>query len=72
MEELAAWYIQVTGKIPSPPLKKAICVFAGDHGVVEEKVSVYPKAVTAQMVYNFLHGGAAISVLAKQAGPTSA
>lgn len=68
LEELAAWYIQVTGKIPSPPLKKVICIFAGDHGVVEEKVSVYPKAVTAQMVYNFLHGGAAISVLAKQAG----
>lgn len=68
LEELAAWYIQVTGKIPSPPLKKVICVFAGDHGVVEEKVSVYPKAVTAQMVYNFLHGGAAINVLAGRTG----
>lgn len=44
----------------------AISLFAGDHGVVEEGVSAYPQAVTGQMLRNFVGGGAAISVLARQ------
>ncbi|WP_422416222.1 nicotinate-nucleotide--dimethylbenzimidazole phosphoribosyltransferase [Pseudomonas sp. GZD-222] len=44
----------------------SIAIFAGDHGVVAEGISAYPQAVTGQMLQNFVGGGAAISVLARQ------
>lgn len=45
-----------------------IRIFAADHGIVEEGVSAFPQAVTAEMIKNFSRGGAAISVLAKSLG----
>jgi len=68
LEELARRIVGITGK-ESPPLdKKVIFTMASDHGVTEEKISLFPQEVTAQMVENFLRGGAAINVLAKEAG----
>ena len=47
---------------------KAVIVAAGDHGVVAQGVTGYPQEVTAQMVLNFLAGGAAISVICRHLG----
>lgn len=68
---LEALSIQLAGiqARPIPQIKnKAVITMAGDHGVVAEKVGNWPQDVTAQMVANFLHGGAAINVIAKQVG----
>ena len=68
LEELSIRIAGMTGK-PLPRLHdKAVLVMAGDHGVVAEGVSAYPQDVTPEMVLNFLHGGAAINVFARQAG----
>ncbi len=68
LEEIATWFIQVSGKFPPLLPKKMLFTFAADHGVTDEGVSAFPKSVTAQMVYNFLNGGAAVNVLARHAG----
>ena len=47
---------------------KAVIIAAGDHGVVAQGVTGYPQEVTAQMVLNFLAGGAAISVMSRRLG----
>lgn len=68
LEELAIGLAGITGQ-PSPAMnRRAIVVAAGDHGVARRGVSAYPSDVTAQMIANFVGGGAAINVLAKAAG----
>jgi nicotinate-nucleotide--dimethylbenzimidazole phosphoribosyltransferase len=68
LEDLACQIAAIRG-LPAPPLPRpAIVVMAADHGVTEEGVSAYPAEVTAQMLANFARGGAAINVLARQAG----
>ena len=68
LEELAVQLCGIEGSLSLDVSKKAIIVIAGDHGVTEEGVSAFPAEVTPQMVMNFLQGGAAINVLARQAG----
>jgi len=68
LEELSIQLAGIQGK-PIPQIRhKAIIIMAGDHGVVAEKVGNWPQEITAQMVYNFLGGGAGINVVARQVG----
>ncbi len=68
LEELAWRLVEMTGNDPPVVRRPVIFTLAADHGVVAEGVSAYPQVVTAQMVENFLRGGAAINVLARHAG----
>ncbi len=68
LEDLAARIVAIYEKETPEIHKKAVFVFAGDHGVVDEGVSAYPQEVTGLMVRNFLAGGAGINVLARRAG----
>ncbi len=68
LETLAVQLAGITGQVRPQLAAAAVLVAAGDHGVVAEGISPYPQAVTAQMVGNFLAGGAAISALARNAG----
>ncbi|WLG52512.1 nicotinate-nucleotide--dimethylbenzimidazole phosphoribosyltransferase [Pseudomonas sp. FP1742] len=68
LEAVAVRLAGLQGRV-KPTLEQLwIAIFAGDHGVVAEGVSAFPQEVTGQMLHNFVSGGAAISVLARQLG----
>mgnify|MGYP002399208478 CR=1 FL=1 len=68
LEEVARRFAAITEDLSPDTAKKVIFTFAGDHGIVEEGVSLFPKEVTPQMVLNFLRGGAGVNVLARHSG----
>ena len=70
LEELATWLAGVTSQARPVSERRSIVVAAADHGVTRQGVSAYPSDVTAQMVANFIAGGAAINVLAERVRAT--
>ncbi|KUL24199.1 nicotinate-nucleotide--dimethylbenzimidazole phosphoribosyltransferase [Actinoplanes awajinensis] len=69
LEELSIRLAGLAGVCPPPlPAPATVAVFAGDHGVHAQGVSPWPQEVTAQMVANFVAGGAVVNAFARQAG----
>jgi len=68
LEEFARRIVTISNSLEPDISKKVLFTFAGDHGVTAEGVSICPKEVTTQMVFNFLKGGAGINVLARHVG----
>ncbi|WP_331695176.1 nicotinate-nucleotide--dimethylbenzimidazole phosphoribosyltransferase [Pseudomonas sp. ZY71] len=68
LESVAVQLAGLQGQVKPTLSQVWIAIFAGDHGVVAEGVSAFPQEVTGQMLLNFVSGGAAISVLARQLG----
>ncbi|CAK8721952.1 MAG: nicotinate-nucleotide-dimethylbenzimidazole phosphoribosyltransferase [Candidatus Electronema aureum] len=65
--DLAVDLSGMTRSLRPPVQRKRVVIMVGDHGVTAEGVSKFPSEVTAQMVYNFVNGGAGINALARQA-----
>jgi nicotinate-nucleotide--dimethylbenzimidazole phosphoribosyltransferase len=71
LEELSVRLAGLAGACPPPlPVPGAVAIFAGDHGVHAQRVTPWPQEVTAQMVANFLAGGAVVNAFARQVGAT--
>ncbi|MDG4829098.1 nicotinate-nucleotide--dimethylbenzimidazole phosphoribosyltransferase [Solwaraspora sp. WMMD1047] len=69
LETLSVRLAGLAGACPPPlPEPAAVAVFAGDHGVHDQGVTPWPREVTAQMVGNFLAGGAVVNAFARQTG----
>jgi len=65
LEDLVVQLAGITGRTASSVEPRSIVVMAADHGIAARGVSAYPQAVTAQMVANFVTGGAAINALSR-------
>ncbi|MGI8336323.1 nicotinate-nucleotide--dimethylbenzimidazole phosphoribosyltransferase [Actinomadura scrupuli] len=69
LEEISVRMAGLAGECPPPmPEPAAVAIFAADHGVHAQGVTPWPQEVTAQMVANFLAGGAVVNAFAAQAG----
>jgi nicotinate-nucleotide--dimethylbenzimidazole phosphoribosyltransferase len=68
LEDYCVSMAKIQGRVPPEIGKKGVYVFAGDHGIAAEGVSLYPQEVTYQMVLNILSGGAGINALAGASG----
>lgn len=68
MEEIAARLAAIKGTIDVKLINKRIVTCAGDHGVTQEGISLFPAEVTPQMVLNFAGGGASVNVIGNHAG----
>jgi nicotinate-nucleotide--dimethylbenzimidazole phosphoribosyltransferase len=65
LEEIVEWLAAWQGRTPPRIDRPVVAVFAGNHGVVAQGVAAYPQSVTAQMVANFRHDGAAVNQICK-------
>lgn len=68
LEDLVVQYCLCRGSSEADLQRKALFVFAGDHGITAQGVTPYPSEVTAQMVANMIGGGAAVTVMCRTAG----
>ena len=68
LESLSIQIAGIQGRALPQIKQKAVIVMAADHGVAARGTSAYPQEVTAEMVLNFLHGGAGINVISRQVG----
>ena len=68
LEAIAIRLAGIRGRLVTDIERPVVIVFAADHGIAARGVSAYPPEVTAQMVANFVAGGAAINVLARASG----
>ena len=68
LEEIALQIALIQQTLPPALHKPQNIIFAADHGIVDEGVSLSPKEVTWQQLSNFLHGGAGVNFLCRQHG----